>query len=208
MARKRLTQVFPFLLPLRVWQKKSSFYFSMWFDGRRYSRVVESGKYPFCIFDMRAALINPATGFDMIYQENKVHNLKLAAGTLNGLLIKPGETFSFWQRVRHAAKTVPYRDGLILADGKLTTAPGGGLCQMSNMLYWCFLNSPLAITERHPHSVKPFPTPGMPEGADATVYEGWRDLKAKNNTDMILQIGISFDAESILVGLYAKERLQ
>ena len=101
MARKRLTQVFPFLIPLRVWQRKRCFYLKMRMDGRKYAR--ERGDLlPYIGFEARSRMLNPATGADMTYQQNKVHNLKLAARMLNGVVIRPGETFSFWQLVRHA----------------------------------------------------------------------------------------------------------
>ncbi len=81
---------------------------------------------------------------------------------------------------------------------------GGGLCQMSNLLFWVFLHSPMTIVERHTHDIKDFPTArdGEPEGVDATVSEGWRDLKVKNDTDKTFQIGIVFDAENIYAALF------
>ena len=99
-------------------------------------------------------MLNPATGADMTYQQNKVHNLKLAARMLNGVVIRPGETFSFWQLVRHADREEPYRDALTLRDGAIVPEYGGGLCQHSNLLYWMFLHSPLSMVERHAHGIK------------------------------------------------------
>lgn len=144
-------------------------------------------------------MYNKKTGFDMAYQENKVFNLKLAAKTLDRLIIRPGETFSFWKVVRYADKHTPYKDGLVVSNGKLQTLPGGGLCQMSNLLFWLFLHTPLTIVERHGHKIKDFPEPSSdaPIGVDATVSEGWLDLKAKNETDHTFQIVISFDEKNI-----------
>lgn len=144
-------------------------------------------------------MYNHETGFDMAYQENKVFNLKLAAKTLNNLVICPGETFSFWKSVRYADRDTPYKDGLVVADGKLQTSPGGGLCQMSNLLFWLFLHTPLTIIERHGHIIKDFPDPpsDAPIGVDAAISEGWLDLKVQNNTDSCFQIVISFDETNI-----------
>ena len=91
------------------------------------------------------------------------------------------------------------KDGLVVYDGKLQTSPGGGLCQMSNLLFWMFLHTPLTIVERHGHRVKDFPEPpsDAPIGVDATVSEGWLDLKVKNDTDQTFQIVIAFDEENI-----------
>ena len=135
----------------------------------------------------------------MRYQENKVHNLKLAAAMLDGMLIQPGEPFSFCRAIRRADHRVPYKDGLTVVDGKLTAAPGGGLCQLSNLLFWLFLHAPLTVVERHGHGTRDFPDPdgGMPLGVDATISEGWLDLKVKNETADTFQLRLSFDPEHL-----------
>lgn len=209
MSRKRMTQIFPFLLPLRIAQRKAFFYTGMRLDGHVYAKTLHDEMLPYKLFSTYNGLYNPNTGFDMIYQENKVFNLNLAAQTLNGLLIQPGETFSFWQVVRHADKTTPYKDGLTVTNGKLGTGPSGGLCQMSNLLFWVFLNSPLTIVERHTHKIKDFPTmrDAEPEGVDATINEGWLDLKVKNETDITFQIGISFDSTNITGSLFTDQAM-
>ncbi len=94
----------------------------------------------------------------MVYQENKIFNLKLVAAVLNNLVIKPHETFSFWKLVRNADKAVPYKDGLIVTDGVLTTSYGGRMCQMNNLMFWLFLHTPRSAVERHGHGVKIFLT--------------------------------------------------
>jgi len=90
MSRKKLTQIFPFLLPIRVMQRKICFYIKMRFDGHRYAKTINEKQFPYKLFETSCALYNSDTGFDMIYQENKVFNLKLAAKTLSGLLIGNG----------------------------------------------------------------------------------------------------------------------
>lgn len=208
MSRKRITQIFPFLLPLRVAQRKAFFYTGMRLDGHTYARTRQDEFLPYTLFAADNGLYNPNTGFDMIYQENKVFNLKLAAKTLNGLLIKPGETFSFWQVVRHADKDTPYKEGLTITDGKLGIAPSGGLCQMSNLLFWVFLHSPLVIVERHAHKSKvPNTRDGEPQGVDATINEGWLDVKVKNETDITFQIGITFDSANITGSLFTDQAI-
>lgn len=208
MSRKRLTQVFPFLLPARVMQKKMFFYTGMRFDGQRYAKNFTDIPLPYTQFETRSALYNRNTGFNMVYQENKVFNLKLAAKTLNGLLIRPGETFSFWKTVRYADQYTPYRNGLMVENGKMVIAPGGGLCQMSNLLFWMFLHTPLTVVERSGHAVKEFPEPDSDQikGVDATVSEGWLDLKVCNDTDVTYQIVIDFDEEEIIGTILAAEQ--
>lgn len=207
MARKRITQVFPWLLPLRKKQRKLFFYWKMKHDGHRYAETQVDHLFPHMLFQSACPMYNPNTGFDMVYQENKVFNLRLAAVCLDKLIIRPGETFSFWQRVRHADRHTPYKDALAEVDGKLVAQQGGGLCQISNLFCWMFLHTPLTIIERNGHAIKAFPEPpsDAPMGVDATVSEGWLDLRVRNDTDETFQITLSFDAKCIIGSILTKE---
>ena len=197
MARKRVTELFPFLIPLRTKQRTFCFYQQMNWDKNHYAKTIQTELYPHVLYSAHFPLINEESGHDIQYQKNKVFNLKLAAKTLHGLLILPDETFSFWQATRYADKETPYKEGLCLVNGKIIKKAGGGVCQLSNLLFWLFLHSPLTIVERHPHAVKDFPTPGFPLGVDSTVKEGWLDLKLRNDTQANYQIEITFDEENI-----------
>ena len=174
MARKRLTERFPFLLPLRRWQRKRCFYLKMYFDGCRYAAVRTKTPLEYTLFRANVAMRNERSGFPMEYQQNKVHNLRLAAEAMNGVVLHPSETFSFWRLARRADRHTPYKDGLVLVNGSVRPAYGGGLCMLSDLLYWCFLHTPLTVTERHGHAVEQFPAAEaerFPRGADATVSE-------------------------------------
>lgn len=195
-ARKRLTQRFPFLLPLRRWQRKFCFYLKMRLDKNRYAADFDE-PLPFEAYRCATPMVNPNSGFAIAYQYNKVHNLRLAAAVLDRLVIRPGETFSFCLATRHADRKTPYKDGLNLVDGKIVGSYGGGLCHMSNLLYWLFLHSPLTMVERHAHAVESFPPAedDRPAGVDATVSEGWLDLKVRNDTNAVWQLRITFDGD-------------
>lgn len=195
MRRKRLTQIFPFLLPLRKWQRKKLFYLKMQSDGCRYAKRISEKLLPNLIFEASIPMLNENSGFDIKYQLNKVYNLKLAARTIDKVVIEPKETFSFWQLVRWADRREKYKDGLNLVDGKIVGSYGGGLCMLSDMLFWMFLHTPLTIVERHGHAALLFPstTEDFPCGTDATVSEGWLDLKVRNDTGNAFQIAVSFD---------------
>lgn len=76
--------------------------------------------------------------------------------------------------------------------------PGGGLCQMSSFLYWLFLHTPLTITEQHTHGIDlHLNMPGIPQGIDAAVAEGWLDLKVRNDTAHTFQLLVSVDSHSM-----------
>ena len=202
MARKRLTERFPFLLPLRRWQRKRCFYLKMYFDGCRYAAVRTKTPLEYTLFRANVAMRNERSGFPMEYQQNKVHNLRLAAEAMNGVVLHPSETFSFWRLARRADRHTPYKDGLVLVNGSVRPAYGGGLCMLSDLLYWCFLHTPLTVTERHGHAVEQFPAAEaerFPRGADATVSEGWCDLRARNDTDVLFRVAIDFSDTDLFV---------
>lgn len=200
MTRKRVTQVFPWLLPLREWQRKKCFYLAMRFDGNTYAKEILDDVLPNIVYETKELMVNEHSGYDIQYQYNKVHNLHLAAKTINRVLIKPDETFSLFQLMRYADKEEKYKDGLNLDNGKIVGSYGGGVCQISNMLYWLFLHTPLTIVERHAHAVESFRTTSddvLPRGVDATINEGWLDLKVKNETDNTFQIEVVFDEQNM-----------
>lgn len=199
MTRKRVTERFPFLLPLRQAQRKLFFYAGMHLDKNTYAQTQNVRQLPHEIFETSSLMLNQNSGFDMKYQFNKVHNLKLAAKKINGLLIRPGEVFSFCYVARKADQSEPYRDGLSLVNGEITGEYGGGLCQFSNMLYWMFLHTPLTVVERHGHEVEAIPPTEADylAGIDATVAEGWLDLKVKNNTTHTYQLVIDFNSDTM-----------
>lgn len=199
MGRPRLTQVFPWLLPLRVRQRKACRYARMALDRATYADRTLADPLPFEIARQDQRVINPNSGYAIVYQYNKLHNLRLAAATLDGLLIAPGETFSFWWRVRKADQETPYKDGLVLQDGAIVGGYGGGLCQLSDMLLWLFLHTPLTVTEHHPHTVASFaPAPDEVLGVDATVNEGWQDLQVFNPTGSSYQLRFAFSGGEAL----------
>ena len=206
MSRKRLTQIFPFLLPLRKWQRKKFFYFKMRLDGYRYAQKKSEKTLPNLVFETSIPMLNGNSGFDMKYQFNKVYNLKLAAKTIDKIIIEPEETFSFWQLVRWADRHQKYKDGLNVINGKTVASYGGGLCMLSDMLFWMFLHTPLTVIERHGHAALSFPstTENFPKGTDATVNEGWLDLKVCNKTENTFQIEVDFDDNTMYCRILAK----
>ena len=122
------------------------------------------------------------TDFRWDSNPNRKSNMRLAAGSVNNTLLKPGETFSFND---HAAE-LDYKEAKTFSDGGVGFANGGGLCQVSSTLYMAAQYAGLEIVERHPHyAVLPYIKPGF----DATVWfgdqygYGVQDMKFKNTTD-------------------------
>lgn len=116
---------------------------------------------------------------------NKRHNLRRAARILERTTIHPGQLFSFARAIGPPIAMRGFRDGRTLVGGEVATSAGGGLCQLSGLLYLAALECGLEIVERHPHSLDIYTdaTRFAPLGADATVVYGYRDLRFRNPHD-------------------------
>ncbi len=135
-------------------------------------------------------LIRKLNGVDLQLQYNKVTNIELACKKVNGLIIHPGETFSYWSTIGRPTKHKGYKDGLVIGHGKMISGVGGGLCQMGNMIHYMVLNSPLEVTELHHHSDALFPDERrrVPFGTGTSVSYNRVDYRFKNTTDQDVQI--------------------
>lgn len=81
-----------------------------------------------------------------------------------------------------------------LTFGEARAGVGGGICQISNLMLWLVIHSPLTVTERYHHSFDPFPDDGrvLPFGSGATVFYNYRDYQFTNNTDHTFQVNLWF----------------
>ena len=129
-------------------------------------------------------------GVDMTLQKNKVTNLKLASSKIDGIVIYPGEEFSFWNLVGNATKRKGYKEGLVISNSQMKTGIGGGLCQLANQIHWMVLHTPLEVIEIHHHSDALFPDAKrtVPFGTGTSISYKSLDYRFKNNTDTPIQI--------------------
>lgn len=129
-------------------------------------------------------------GEEMELQKNKVINLQLAAARLNGVVLRPGETFSYWRLIGKPSRKKGYREGMVLFLGRIGSDVGGGLCQLSNLIFWMTLHTPLTVVERYRHSHDVFPDSNrtQPFGSGATCAYPHRDLMIRNDTDQSYQL--------------------
>lgn len=114
--------------------------------------------------------------------ENKRHNIQTGVHVINGIIISPNEVFSFWKIIRQPSARNGYKISRNLINGALREDYGGGLCQLSGIIYHLSLIAGLQITERHPHSIDIYEEHERfcPLGADATVVYGYKDLRLQN----------------------------
>lgn len=157
-----------------------------WFFQRsiRYAANLQSTHLHYTVAAHSTPLYRQLRNVDMWLQKNKVTNLKLATAKLNGLILQPGETFSLWRLVGKPTKAKGYAEGMVLTNGSLDSGVGGGLCQLSNLIYWMALHTPLKVTERwrHTHDVFPDANRTQPFGSGATIVYNYIDLQIKNET--------------------------
>ncbi len=124
----------------------------------------------------------------------RVHNVKLAASRLNGILVAPGEVFSFNQALGNVSAATGYRQSYVIREGKTILDDGGGVCQVSTTLFRAVLKAGLPIIERHAHSYRVgYYEEHSPPGFDATVFAPHVDLKFKNDLPSYLLIQTKVD---------------
>lgn len=112
--------------------------------------------------------------------KSRVHNIKIGAAKFNGVLLKPGEEFSFNAILGEVDEKGGYLPELVIKQNKTTPEYGGGICQVSTTAFRGAMFAGLEILERAPHS---FPVRYYnPQGFDATVYPPSPDFKFKNDT--------------------------
>jgi vancomycin resistance protein VanW len=152
-------------------------------------------------------LLRKLKDVDMYLQYNKIINLKLAVLKLNQVTLHPGETFSYWKLVGKPTKRKGYKKGMVLQNGKFKAGTGGGLCQLSNLIYWMTIHTPLTIIERHRHGYDVFPDSNrtQPFGSGATCFYNYVDLMIKNNTDQTFQLALEV-TESDLAGAWMSDK--
>jgi len=147
-------------------------------------------------------------GIDMQLQENKRKNLALAVAALDGRVLRPGDELSFWRCIGEPTSRRGYLVGLVLVNGRMGADVGGGLCQLSNLLYWLVLHTPLEVSERHHHGYDVFPDSGrvLPFGSGATVFYNYVDLRFRNPTQLQFRLHLWLSDEE-LFGEITADRL-
>ncbi|MCD1257584.1 VanW family protein [Paenibacillus athensensis] len=209
MFTRTLARRFPILYRVRVqqlqWKRR-------WADATGGLRFASHRQepLPYVYKKHKSLLRRHLAGSDPQLQENKIVNLGLCMPLIDGVVIRPGETFSLWKLIGRPTAAKGYLKGLALANGEAVTAVGGGLCQLANLLFWLALHTPLTVVERHHHSFDLFPDHGrtVPFGSGTSIFYNYVDLRFYNGTAATFQLHTQLTDEFLVGSLTSDCPLQ
>ena len=127
------------------------------------------------------------------------NNVKLAGQKCNGIILLPGEEFSYNQTVGKRTKSAGFGEAGAYSNGETVQEVGGGICQTSSTIYNAVVLSNLKITERHNHT---YISGYVPIGRDATVSWGGPDFKFKNDQKYPIKLEVSYSNSRIYAKVY------
>ena len=116
---------------------------------------------------------------------NRKSNVKLSAQACNGVVLMPGEVFSYNNTTGSRTADKGYLGAPVYSGGASVEGIGGGICQTSSTIYYAVLHTTLEIVERHAHM---YAVGYVPDGMDATVWYGSSDFRFKNNTNYPVKV--------------------
>ena len=133
---------------------------------------------------------------------NRIHNVHLMAEYIDGTIVRPGETFSFNDRVGPRTVERGFREGQMIIGSLLLPSIGGGVCQTATTLFNNAYELGLPIVRRYNHS---FYISHYPMGRDATVAWGGPDLVFRNDLKTAILIKTSYTEETLTFSFYGTD---
>lgn len=164
----------------------------------KFARTFKKEQLPNVVHSYSTHLIKKGKDIDPELQYNKAYNIQLASSKMDGIIIKPGEEFSFWKLVGKINKKNGYKDGRVIINNKVQPGMGGGLCNLANSINLLIQHSPLEVTELHTHSDALSPDHGkrVPFGTGTSITYNYIDYRFKNTTDQTIQINLWVENET------------
>lgn len=177
------------------------------FSKEKFAKKKQEEKLGNIVYEYNSTIIKTGKDIDPKTQESKAINIKLASSKITGIIIHPGETFSFWKTVGTVNKRKGYKEGRVLRGDKLITGTGGGLCNLANTINNLILHSPLQIVEFHKHSdaLACDIDNRVPMANGTSVSYNYIDYRFKNNTNQVVQILLWCDDEKLYGELRSEE---
>lgn len=167
-----------------------------------FAREHREDPLPYLVYEHNSLIRRKLGNVDLQLQENKAVNLSISAPKVNGIVIKPGETFSFWKLVGDCTRRKGYLEGLTISGNAPGRGIGGGMCQFTNLIHWLVLHTPLTVTEHHHHDrFDLFPDFGrvVPFGTGTSIFYNYLDYRVRNDTPDTWQL-IVYTTEEYLHG--------
>lgn len=202
MRKKLFCEISPLTYSLSIFKCKQIRNIKNIIKRKNIAKTKLEEKLPYKIYTHNSLIRRKLGNVDMTLQENKAINLKIAAPKISHIIIKPGETFSFWYLVGSCTKQKGYKDGLTVGRGTTGREIGGGICQFTNLIHWMVLHTPLTIVEHHHHDgIDMFPdfNRQVPFGVGTSIYHNYVDYQFINNTNITFQL-ITYTNETHLCG--------
>ena len=131
--------------------------------------------------------------------DNRRTNLRVACESIDGIILNPGDTFSYNKALGERTEANGYKPGPSYVGNETVYTVGGGICQVSSALYYCAMQADLEIVYRDNHG---FAQAYVPLGMDATVSWGSIDFLFKNNTNHAIRISATAEGDTTTVSLY------
>ncbi len=198
MPRKLFCEISPFTYRLSMEKEILKRHLKDFIHKIRFARERTTDNLPVVIYRHNSLIRRRLGNVNMQLQENKATNLALAVKNIDGLLIRPGETFSVWKQIGRTTERKGYKEGLVIAKGAPGQGIGGGLCQLSNLIHWMVLHSDLTIAEHHHHdALDLFPDYGrqIPFGTGTSISYNYIDYRVRNDTKNTYQLRLWVDGE-------------
>ena len=178
------------------------------FSRQKFASRRSEDKLPVVVYRHSSLIRRKLGNTDLELQEGKAVNLALSAPKVTGILIRPGEVFSFWHLVGPDNAQNGYKEGLTISKGKPSRGIGGGMCQFTNLIHWLVLHSELTIVEHHHHDgLDLFPDfrRQIPFGTGTSIVYNYLDYRFRNDTDNTYQLVVWSDGEYLRGELRAEK---
>lgn len=208
MTKRRFSEINPTTFKIAVQKNKVQRNISDILDRNIYCRRKSRTNQPVVIYRHQSMIRRKLGHVDQELQENKAVNLSIAAPAVDGILIGPGETFSFWRLVGDCTARKGYLPGLMIKAGETGQGIGGGMCQFTNLIHWMVLHSPLKIVEHHHHgTVDMFPDHKrqIPFGTGTSILHNYKDYRFTNHSQATYQLRIWVEGDYLYGELRASE---
>lgn len=208
MSRRLFCELSPLAYNISVFKCCTERRIKDFFSGESFAREKLGEKLPVVIYKHNSLIRRTLGNTQPQLQENKAVNLALTAPKINGILIKPGETFSFWYLAGRLTEKKGYKEGLMISNARSVSGIGGGMCQFTNLIHWMVMHSPLDITEHHHHDgfdLFPDFNRQVPFGTGTSIVYNYLDYRFKNNTDNTYQL-IAYVTDTYLCGELRAEK--